>query len=139
MHRRHWSAWLVPVVLTLTAGCQQPPDTRPDGLGVQDAFAAFQKALKDRDADRIWDLLSTQSQADVERAAKKINVPAREFLKKDEFYRKPLDEVPEAKFTGVTATGDRASVSYTEADGDKLQLGFVKEGGKWKVSLPLSD
>src|SRR5713101_1250338 len=68
-------AWLSVVVAALAAGCSgdnKGGSGAASGEPVREAFEAFQKALKDKDADKIWDLLDADSQADVDRRAKRI-------------------------------------------------------------------
>jgi len=36
-------------------------------------------------------------------------------------------------------TGDHATLEYRDTDGDWKTMDFVKEGGKWKLSLPEAD
>jgi hypothetical protein len=37
----------------------------------------------------------------------------------------------------VVIQGNKATVNYTEEDGDKEKLRFVKEGENWKVTAPM--
>jgi hypothetical protein len=130
---------------------------------VREAFAAFQKALKATDAEKIWSLLDDDSQADAEREAasirtaytkadgeakkkqeKELGVSGAEladlkgvgFLKTRRFLGK-YDEVPESKVEKVDLQGDMAVVHYVEPDGDKEKFNLVRQGGKWKLSVPM--
>ena len=58
----------------------------------------------------------------------KLYLKAKPFLGK---YR----EVPGSKIDKVTVEGDKATVHYTEDDGDKETLPLVKQDGKWRLSV----
>jgi hypothetical protein len=130
---------------------------------VRDTFASLQKALKDRDADKLWTLLDRESRADADRAAravqaayakadaqekseqeKALGLPGTElaaltavgFLKTKRFHGK-YEELSESKIDKVTVQKNGAIVAYTEPDGDKEKLSLVREDGQWKVSLPM--
>jgi hypothetical protein len=166
MNRRLFSLTVLPLIgLALAAGCSSNP-TAPgpnEEESVRQAFASLQAALKARDADRVWGLLDADSRAEAERAAqavrdayakvdaagrseqeKALGVPGAEladlkgpgFLKTKRFHGK-YDEVPESKVDKVAVQGDRATVNYTEPDGDKEKLTLVRQEGQWRVSLPM--
>lgn len=147
------------------AGCSKPSEHSAGSAegAVREAFTAFQAALKARDADRLWQLLDGDSQADAERAAqavqaayakappeekaeqqKALGLPGdrlakltgADFLKTRRFVGK-YDELPESKIDRVTVQGDRATVTYIEADGDKEKLSLVRQAGQWRVSVPM--
>ena len=159
------AAWLGWVVALCAAGCSQPTNTAPanEEGAVRDAVEAFQGALKARDADKLWQLLDAESQADAERAAgavraayakagpegkaeqeKALGIPGAElarltgtgFLKTRRFHGK-YDELPDSKIDKVAVQGDRATVSYTEPDGDKEKLALVRQDGRWRLSVPM--
>jgi hypothetical protein len=139
----------------LSSGREEPP--------VRETFAALQAALKDRDADKLWKLLDSESQADAERAAKAIQaaytkadanekleqekalglpgaelakLTATQFLKTKRFHGK-YQELAESQVGKVTVQRDQATVAYTEPDGDKEKLSLARQDGQWKVSLPM--
>jgi hypothetical protein len=148
------------------AGCAKPAATRSAATEegpVRETFAAFQAALKTRDADKLWGLLDGDSRADAERAAQavqaayarasadekaeqekalglsgvelaKLTGPA--FLKTRRFHGR-YEEMTESKIDQVTVQGESASVAYTEPDGDKEKLTLVRQEGQWKLSLPM--
>jgi hypothetical protein len=155
--------WLVLFCLAVSPGCQKPTEqsSTEDQKAVRDTFVAFQVALKARDADKLWSLLDSDSQADADRAAKAIRdayakvsaekkadqekafgLPGAElseltgkgFLKTRRFHGK-YHEVPDATIDNVTVDGNKAVVDYTEADGDNEKLRLVRQEGKWKLSL----
>jgi hypothetical protein len=157
MHKR---LLLVLGVLALT-----PMLARADAESdAKDAFVEFQAAIKAGDADKIWPLLDTTSQKAVEKAATALaaeydkgNAATKEQLEKlfgltaDEIgklkttpklytkskrFLKQWDEVPGSKITQVTVKDDKATVKYTEADGDKEEMQLSKQDGKWKIVLP---
>jgi hypothetical protein len=156
---------MILLAAAFAAGCPNPTE-RPGGNeegAVREAVSAFQAALKARDADRLWQLLDAESRADAERAAqavrdayakagpdqkaeqeKALGLPGAElaaltgpgFLKTKRFHGK-YDELPDSKIDRVTAQADSATVTYTEPDGDKEKLTLVRQGGQWKVSVPM--
>jgi hypothetical protein len=153
-------------VAVIAAGCAKPTgqaSSTDEVKSVSETFAAFQEALKERDVDKIWALLDSDSQADAERAAKAIQdayakagaeqkakqekglgleggelaaLTGKGFLKTKRFHGK-YDEVPGSKIDKVTVKGDSASVDYTEADGDKETLKLVRQQGKWKLRVQI--
>jgi hypothetical protein len=165
---RHSATRIIHLILlgSLAAGCTKPAASNaPKGEDepVRQTFAALQAALKAKDADKLWALLDSESQADAERAAKAVQeaytkappeakteqekalgLPGAErsgltgkgFLKTKRFLGK-YDEVSESKIDKVTVQGDSATVNYTEPDGDKEKLSLVRQSGQWKVSLPM--
>jgi hypothetical protein len=157
--------WLVLFFLAVSPGCQKPTErsSTEDQKAVRDTVVAFQAALKARDADKLWSLLDSDSQADADRAAKAIRdayakasaekkaeqekafgLPGAElseltgkgFLKTNRFHGK-YDEVPDATIDNVTVDGNKATVDYTEEDGDKERLHLVRQDGKWKLSIDM--
>jgi hypothetical protein len=140
-----------------------PAAAAGDEAAVRAVFADFQAALKTRDADKLWGLLDEDSRAEAERAAKvlkgeydkapaatkgerekELGLTAAElatlagagFLKTKRFHGK-YDEVPDSKVEKVTVQGDKATVNYLEPDGDKEKLSLVRQGGAWKLSVPM--
>jgi hypothetical protein len=124
-------------------------------------FADLQAALKAGDADKVWALLSSKSQADADRAAqdfqaaygkagaeeKKTQEEAvglsgddlaaltGKGLLKTKRFRKKYDELPDSKVGRVTVEGDNATVFYREPDGDDEKLILVRQEGQWKAWL----
>lgn len=158
---------LVPLAVILAAcGCSKPAAPPPAGSeeeAVQKAFATFQEAMKAKDGEKLFGLLDTDSQAEATRAAqtikdayakatpaekgeteKALGLPAAEvaaldakgFLKSKRFLGK-YHEIPDSKFEKATVQGDKATANYIEDDGDKVKLEMVKQGGAWKVSIPM--
>jgi hypothetical protein len=134
-----------------------------DKEDVTKAFKAFQAALKAKDTAKVYALLDAASRKEADQAArfiaksyakataaqkarmvKSLGLPGTDlakltgpgFLKCKPFQAK-YDEVPDSKVQGVTVQGDRAVVSYIEADGDKEKLQLNREKGKWKVSAQM--
>ena len=130
---------------------------------MRERFEELQAALKAGDADKLWALLDPKSQADAEAAAKSAHtayaaaspeeqakmqkdlglsgpellaLSGKTYLKTERF-RGKFHEVPESKIDKVTVQGDTATVNYIESDGDKVKLNLVKQGGQWKVTLPM--
>jgi hypothetical protein len=133
---------------------------------VKDAFVAFQAAIKARDVEKLWPLLDTSSQKAVEKAATalaaehakatdtgktqlegmfgltaeeigKLNAMPQLYCKSKRFL-KQWGEVPGSQITGVDVRDDKATVKYTETDGDKEKLELSKQDGKWKIVLSKS-
>src|SRR5262249_17325022 len=132
-----------------------------DQKAVRDTVVAFQAALKACDADKIWALLDSDSQADAERAAKAVRdayakasaeqkatqekalglevaelaeLPRKGLLKTNRFLGE-YDEVPDSTIDKVTVEGNKATAGYTEEDGDKKNLHLIRQEGKWKLSI----
>jgi hypothetical protein len=164
MTRKLVGCWWTAALVGLLAGCAGPDKAAPgeDEEQVREAFTAFQEALKAKDGDKLWSLLDEDGQADVERAAKaareayakadagerakqekELGLTGEElaalkgpgFLKSKRFHGK-YDEIPESKVDKVTVQGDKATVNYTEPDGDKEKHPLVRQGGQWKLTLP---
>jgi hypothetical protein len=120
-------------------------------------------AERTEQAARLWPLLDEDSQADAERVARSIRnayakaAPAekaeqekalglpgeklaalkgQDFLATKRFLGK-YDEVPDGKIDKVTVQGDKATVNYTEPDGDKEKLALVRQAGQWKLTVPM--
>jgi hypothetical protein len=131
---------------------------------VRQRFAEVQAAVKARDAGKLWGILSAKSRADAEKEAKAIRtayegadatekarlekelgLPGEElaklagagFLKTRRFLRK-YNEVAESTVERVTAQGDSATVYFTEPDGDREKMAFVREDDQWRawVAMP---
>jgi hypothetical protein len=164
--------WAGLLVVAFAAGCNNSPtgQTPPSGptpaaeeAAVREQFAALQAAVKARDADRLWGLLSSKSQADAERAATaarsaydqagaeekarqvaslglpgaavaKLTGPA--FLQTRRFQGK-YGELVEGKISRVDVQGDSATVHWDDDEGDKEKTAFVREGGRWKAWLAM--
>lgn len=156
---------LAGLVICCAWGCAKPTNVSSGGseAPVRETFTAVQTALKARDVDQLWKLLDHESQADAERAAKAIQgniakadapeksaqatalgLPAEQlagldgkgFLKTKRFHGK-YDELSESKIDKVTVQGDKATVAYTEPDGDKEKVNLVRQDGQWKIALPM--
>jgi hypothetical protein len=134
--------------LALAVGCSTKPtgpvpaDEEP---AVRATFAEFQAAVKARDADKLWGLLSSKSRADAERVAQTIRtaysktaagekanqeeelgltradlagLTGARFITTRRFWGK-FQDVPGSAIDRVTVQGDSATLHYTEVDGDK--------------------
>jgi hypothetical protein len=153
------------IFFALSLGCSKTTDISPVSVEapVRDTFTALQAALKARDGDKLWKLLDSESRAEAERAAKAVQtayakadpkekseqekalglpgaelaaLTAADFLKTKRFHGK-YEELSESKIDKVTVQGDKATVAYTEPDGDKEKLTLVRQEGQWSVSLPM--
>jgi hypothetical protein len=151
--------------VALAVGCAKTTDraSAGDEGPVRESFVALQAALKARDADKLWTLLDEESRADAERAAKAVQetyakadaadkaeqekalglagpelsgLTGKGFLKTKRFHGK-YEELAESKIDKITVQGDQATAAYTEPDGDKEKLAFVRQGGQWRASLAM--
>lgn len=157
-----WMACL----LALATGCSRQASAANDEDQAKETFTAFETAIKANDPDKLWNLLSTDSQKDAGRAAqtlkadylkadakdkaeqeKKLGLKADElagltgrlFLKSNRFRSGEIDELPGAKFEKAVVSGDQATVHYLDngKNPEKETLKLVRESGKWKVSVPI--
>jgi hypothetical protein len=149
-------------LLVLLAGCGGPPTQaqNKDEEQIRQVFESFQKAIKDRDGDKLWSLLDPDSQADADREAQKVreaydkaeaddktkqetafglsaaelkDLKGAGFLKSKRFCGK-YHEVPDSKLDKVTFQGDNgATVHYVEPDTDKEHFDLVRKSGQWKL------
>jgi hypothetical protein len=156
----------LPAMILVALGCAGSTATNPAPAAaspdeqVKAAFATLQQALKERDADKIWDLLDKYSQqdadtfaaewkkkltgADPEEIKKKMGIGPDElakltgktFLKTDAFYGKEIRDIASVKEVldvkeGTVFYADEASKDQRE------HVKFVKQDGKWKAKLPM--
>jgi hypothetical protein len=149
------------LALLVTSSSPTPALAGADEKDVRTTFVALQKALKTGDPEKIWPLLDKATQAAAERTAKALKdrharakakdktrlekmfglkpeemtkLTGKLYLKTTRFQGKH-DEIPPSKIDKITVEGDKATVAYTEPDGDKEKLSLVRQGGKWKVVL----
>lgn len=128
---------------------------------VKEAFKALQTAIKEKDADKTWNLLDKDSQSDAEREAeaskeaygkladkdkadyeKRLNLTDKEladmtgklYVKSELFYKKH-HEIPGSKVDKVSVTGETGILYSIEEDGDKVNFPVVRDKGQWKFSL----
>jgi hypothetical protein len=163
--RLGWAGLLLAVVVGCNKTADHSPagGASPEEAQVREKYKDLQAALKAQDADKLWDLLSKKSQAEAEQSAKDVRAAyeqagpeekARQekslglggaelgklagpgFLKTKRFVRK-YDEVPESPAERVTVERDNATVYFTEPDGDKEKIIFVREDGQWKAWLKM--
>jgi hypothetical protein len=158
-------SYVAALLAAFALGCSKASETSTatKETPVREVVAELQAALKARDDAKVWKLLDGDSQADADRVAKTIQgdyvkasaetkaeqekalgLSAAEltsltgigFLKTKRF-RGKYDELPDSKIDAVTVQGDKATVAYTEPDGDKEKLTLVRQENRWKVSLPM--
>jgi hypothetical protein len=142
---------------------QTPEGSREAESEVRERFTEIQAAIKARQTDKLWDLMSSRSRADAEKVAKFIRtacsqaspeekakqqkdlglaekdllkLTGKELLGTKRFLRK-YDEVAGGTVDRVTAYGDHATVYFTETDGDKEKMVFLREEGQWKAWLSI--
>ncbi len=166
LKRARRTAWLG-LCVALVAGCSQSAsksDSKTEA-GVKSAFAAFQNALAERDSVQLWAFLDRESQEDAERVAKLVKeeyekatpektadqekaygltaaemagLKGEVYVKSSRFHGK-FHEVPGSKLDKVVLQpdGQKATVHYTEEDGENEKLNFVRQSDKWKVSIKI--
>ena len=130
---------------------------------VKEAFRALQTAIKEKDADKIWNLLDKDSQSDAEREAKaakevygklgdkdktdyekRLNLTDKEladltgklYVKSEVFYKKH-HEIPDSKLEKVSVSGDAASLNFIEPDDDNVKISLTRDKGQWKFSMKI--
>jgi hypothetical protein len=130
---------------------------------VRERFTAIQAAIKARQTDKLWDLLSSKSRVDADKEAKGIrtaceqaspeekasqqkdlglaekdllNLTGKGFLGTKRFLRK-YDDVAGGTVDRVTAQGDSATVYFTDTDNEKEKMVFLREEGQWKAWLSM--
>jgi hypothetical protein len=155
----------VGIVFCLACAAGGPLNAAGEGeeKRVRETFAAFADAVKAKDGARIWKILDKDSQTAANRAARTLKatyenagadgkaklekateltgpdfakLTGESFLKSKGFYGK-YHEVPGSKIDTVVIDGSKATVNYTEEDGDKEKLRLVKDGEQWKVTAPM--
>src|SRR5262249_1869299 len=131
---------------------------------VRKTFAELQAAVKAKDADKLWALLSTKSREDAERVAKTVReayaksdasekgkqekvtglsgtelkeLTGKGYLRSEAFQRRYHD-LPGSTVERLVVTGDNATVYYLETDGDKEKCIFLRQDGRWLawISIP---
>lgn len=152
------------ILVLVLAGCNKTnsgPGKEEDQ--VRRAFADLQAAIKERQTDKLWALLDSDSQMDADRVAKlakeghaqgeakkkqtlekalgltgkeMAGLTGKSFLKTAAFHDK-FHEIPDSKIKKVTVQGEKARVIYVEEDGDEERLDFIRQEKQWKVSLAM--
>src|SRR4051812_1651402 len=90
------------------AGCTNPATTRSAATEegpVRETFAAFQEALKARDADKLWGLLDGDSRADAERAAKAVQAAYAKASAEEKAEKEKALGLSGAELAGLTGPG----------------------------------
>jgi hypothetical protein len=168
MRSKMLSAWIVCAACLFGCTSSSPVNKSEEGTKkgdaeIRQAFSALQAAIKVKDADKIWELLARESQADADREAKaaletygklpekergdyekKMKLASKDLLQlsgKLYLQSKPFHgkhhEIPDSKVEAIQVTGDIGSLKFVEEDGDKITVDMVKEKGAWKFSLPI--
>lgn len=127
-------------LVALVACADRQPS--PGAAGPAEAVQAFAAALSRGDAEGAWSLLSsrTQKAADEKaRAARAASADAGPSSGKQMLFSSALRTGP-VRAREVSREGDAAEVETTAADGGGgggARFRAVREGGLWKVELPL--
>jgi hypothetical protein len=145
-----------------TAPAKSAEESGPEAeKTVRGRFKEVQEAVKLRDTNKVWGLLSKKSRAEAEQSARDNRASyeqadPQERTKLDEalglsgpevagltgpgmlrtkrFLRK-YNELPESEVEKVTVQGDTATVYWLEPDGDHEKTVFLREDGQWKAWL----
>jgi len=103
------------------------------------AYRAFARAMSERDADRAWELLSSDTQAWLDARAKAVAgtapgvvPPSGKHLLLGDASLVPR---PLASVLVLRESRDRALVEAAEEGGPKREVELVREGG-WRVRVP---
>jgi hypothetical protein len=121
-------------VLVAALACARATQDRPDA-----AYVAFARAVAERDADRAFALLSSDTQAWLDARAKAVAAAApgvvppsgRALLLGDASLAPP----PLGEAVVVREAKDRALVAVAEDGGARREVELVREGG-WRVRIP---
>ncbi|MBI2920672.1 MAG: hypothetical protein HYY18_06260 [Planctomycetes bacterium] len=143
----------------------EPKEEKAVAKTPQEAFDQFKVAVKKKDKERFWTLLSKDSQKQVEEMAammseasedeksdmaEKLGITLDELAKlspKDLMLAvlfaadnaENLDEIEKSELADVKEDGDKAAGTRIENKGDKEEKKerafFVKEDGEWKLDL----
>jgi hypothetical protein len=144
----------------------QPSSTLPppgETDQVRKAYEDCKKAYVANDGQHLWDLLAGESRAAVQQAIEKIkknyekagskekleqeknlgltpyqfaNLDGPLYLSLSEFrdrYREVMDNDAEK----VRVVDDEAEITYTEPDGSKSKIKFLRQDGRWTIVLQI--
>src|SRR5260370_1887651 len=100
-------AWLTFFCAAFAFGCSKTTDLPPNSEEgrVREAFTALQSSLKARDADQLWKLLDSESQADAERAAQAVQAAYAKADAKEKSEQDKALGLPGDQLAGLTALG----------------------------------
>ncbi len=159
----HWSSAVRTVVALLCTAVATGSATADDTDVLHKKFDDLQAAVKAKDGDKLWDLLSEKSKNDSEKISKEVReayakanaeekrkqeaslglsakelskLSGKEFAKSASVWRKFRD-LPGSKIQRVVIAGDNATVNYLETDGDREKMIFLRQGNEWKAWLIL--
>ncbi len=131
------------MVLVLIMGCAQPGQQKPaDGNQVNNqaddpskTFEAFIKAIKDKDLQAAWDLMSEESKS----AFKENGQPSFEKFKqeigKELDNPEKMEEITSAVPISVKTVAEVKIKSKRGNEEREDSVKMIKEDGKWKVDL----
>ena len=132
---------------------------------IKAAFDALQVALDEKDADKIWSLLTQDSRDDAEREAKavkeafskiadkkkpafakNIGLSAKEmteitgklYLKSNAFHTDKMEELSDCDVDEIAVAGESGVVHYTDEEDAKVKLAVVREQGQWRFAVPVA-
>lgn len=179
-HRRmsmRWGRFALWVSFAGLIGCGTGPPTPPTDKGSEEArkkteeeittvVTNLQAAVKAKDADKIWDLLDTQSQKVLEAEALRIKqhyaklaaedksayetklglsrqelaeMTGKLYVKLIPFYDKVFNKIPDSKFEKIEQTAPLTAIVHcTSRDGSAAKLDVFREAVRgWKIIVPI--
>lgn len=118
----------------LLAACpaSAPP---PGAAGPAEAAQDFASALQKGDTSTAWSLLSSRTQQQADRLAREAAPDAGPEAGRQMLFNSALPGRP-VNARVVSQSDDSAEVQTAEDGGPTFHL--VREGGRWRVDLPLS-
>jgi hypothetical protein len=161
--RSCWNCARIAILVLVGSSSAADRATADDTELLRKKFGEVEAAIKAKDADKLWDVLSAKSQKDAEKIANEVreayakasveekrkqeeamglaakDIPqltAKGWIKGQSVWRK-FHDLPGGKILRVDVAGDNATVQYLETDGDREKMLFVKQGGEWKAWLIL--
>ena len=157
--------YLLLTALLGAIGCAKTPEAAPvdEEPAVRARFEELQKALKERDPERLNRLLAIESQANAHFVAHTLRSAfARADEKTLERYRKELGisledmtrfngpmflktrpflaeyaRLSDAMLERVSIQGENATVSCRNEEGELEKLFLIRQDGEWKFQLPM--
>jgi hypothetical protein len=166
MEKTHGAAWknlkIVCLMLASVTGCAGSA-AADDTEVLHQKFKEIQQAVKIKDAEQLWNLVSIKTQKDADKIGKEVRetygkasseekrkqeqtlglsaadfqeLAGKGFVKSAGIWKKYHD-LPGSSITRVTIAGDSATVNYLETDGDREKMLFLREGNEWKAWLVL--
>jgi hypothetical protein len=150
---------------TNNAGADKAGNSKKSEDDIKQSFTALQAAIKAKDGDKVWTMMSKDAQEDAERQAKaikeahtkmsdkekeeyekKIAVSVKDltsfdgkgYVRSKSFFTGEVAEIPDSKFDKVAMSSkDAGTLHYIEDDGkgDKERMSVLREQDQWRFTL----